>query len=179
MGGDRAISDSNGYITRSAHPKVFRRYQYLFGYAGSVKFGKLIEHGFEPPTYRGEDADGELDEFMNTDFVEALSAFLEEKTFSMFDDKPEIGASTSGLLVGIEGRIFEIEYELAAIEFADNYAAIGSATEFAIGALATHKNIYGKKYLKNNITNALKVAAKHSTTCSEPFDIVMIGEGND
>jgi len=179
MGGDRAISDSRGYIANSAHSKVIRNCQYLFGYAGSVRFGKLIEHCFEPPDYRGQHLDGDLDQFMNTIFMANFKAFLQENEFDMFDHREEVGSSVSELLVGIEGRIFNIEYELAAIEFMDNYAAIGSASECAVGAIATYKNIYGTKYMKENIKNALKVAAKHSTTCSEPFDILVIGEIND
>lgn len=178
MGGDRAISDAGGFISTAAHPKVCKKNSYVFGYAGSVKFGKLIEYCFEPPVY-SEKKDGDLDRFMNTKFVSSLKAFLEEQQFDMFEHKEEIGSSMSGLLVGIEGRIFEVEYELAAIEYADNYAAIGSASEYATGALAAYKNIYGTKYIKESIINALKVAAKHSTTCSEPFDIVSLGENND
>jgi hypothetical protein len=175
MGGDRAVSDNSGFIATSAHPKVFVRYQYLFGYAGSIRFGKLIQYGFEPPVYVPE-LDGDLDEFMNTIFCPQLKSFLEENQFEMFDHKEEIGPSVSGLIVGIEGRIFEIEYDLAAIEYADNYAAIGSASEYAVGALSAYKNIHGSKYLTEQINGALRVAAKHSTTCSAPFDILTIGE---
>ena len=175
IGGDRAVSDSGGYIGSFAHPKVFTLSQYAIGYAGSIKLGKLMQYLFTPPEYV-EERDGDLDRFMNAIFCPALKSFLEENEFEMFDHKEEIGPSVSGLIVGIEGRIFEIEYEMAAIEYADNYAAIGSASEIAIGAIAAYKNAYGSKHLKSQVEGALRVAAKHSTTCEAPFDILVIGE---
>jgi len=170
IGGDRAISDAiNGITITTKHPKVFKWGSYLFGYAGDIRAGKIVQYYFEPDEPQ---KDMELDEYMNRFFVSQLKQCLDD---SEYEINKEDSNSGFGLVVAVNGHIFEITSQFEAIEYATNYVAIGSASEYALGSL--HSTEFNKKItMKQRVEYALAAAAEFSTTCSAPFDIISIGE---
>jgi len=62
MGGDAAAVDDGNLVSTRKEPKVFIRNNYLIGYAGSFRFGKVVEHVFIPPKPQTDN----LDKFLNT-----------------------------------------------------------------------------------------------------------------
>jgi ATP-dependent protease HslVU (ClpYQ) peptidase subunit len=169
MAGDRAISDvGQGFIAMSRHPKIFMFHPFLIGYAGDVKVGKLIQYYFEPSQPQ---TNIDLDEHMNTIFVSELKHLLSENEYETNKEEH----STFGLVVAIEGRIFEITEGFEALEYTTNYMAIGSASEYALGSLHTTE-LNNKITIRDKAVYALSAAAAFSPSCSEPFDILSIGE---
>jgi hypothetical protein len=50
MGGDAASADESGsFVSSRKEPKIFIRDDYILGFAGSFRFGKVVEHLFIPP----------------------------------------------------------------------------------------------------------------------------------
>jgi hypothetical protein len=169
IAGDRAISDVNqGFISMSKHPKIFMINPYLIGYAGDIKAGKIIQYYFQPSE---PNADIELDCHMNTIFMSELKYCFEENEYE--PNKEE--HSTFGLIVAVYGRIFEITSSFEALEYTTNYMAIGSASEYALGSLHTTE-LNNKIKIRDKAMYALQAAAAFSPSCSEPFDILSIGE---
>lgn len=170
MGGDRAISDVlNGITITAKHSKVFQWGSYLFGYAGDIRAGKIVQYQFEPPE---PNELIELDHFMNIEFVNSLKACFAENEYEVSKDEHNAGF---GLIVATDGRIFEITSQFEAIEYSTNYIAIGSASEYALGSLHTTE-FFKNVTMNQRVEYALAAAAEFSTTCSAPFDIISIGE---
>lgn len=169
IAGDRAVSDTaQGFIAMSKHPKIFMMNSFLMGYAGDIKFGKIIQYYFQPSE---PNSDIDLDEHMNTIFMSELKQCLAENEYE--PNKEE--HSTFGLIVAIDGRVFEITVDFEALEFTTNYMAIGSASEYALGSLHTTE-LNKKMTIRDKAMHALSAAAHFSPSCSEPFDILTIGE---
>lgn len=170
MGGDRAISDIlNGITITSKHPKIFKWNSYLIGYAGDIRVGKIVQYQFTPPE---PSKDIELDYFMNTEFINSLRTCLADNEYEINKEDNNAGF---GLIIAINGRIFEITSQLEAIEYSTNYIAIGSAADYAFGSLHTTEFIKNVT-MKQRVEYALAAAAEYSTTCATPFDIISIGE---
>lgn len=170
IGGDRAISDVlNGITITAKNPKVFQWGSYLFGYAGDIRAGKIVQYSFEPSE---PSPHMELDHFMNTEFISALKTCLAENEYEVSKEEHNAGF---GLIVAVNGRIFEITSQFEAIEYSTNYIAIGSASDYALGSLHTTEFIKNVT-MKQRVEYALATAAEFSTTCSAPFDIISIGE---
>jgi len=170
IGGDRAISDTlNGITITSKHPKVFKWNSYLIGYAGDIRAGKVVQYQFAPPE---PNPDIDLDYFMNTEFISNLKSCFSDNEYEISKEDHSTGF---GLIVAINGRIFEITSQFEAIEYTTNYIAIGSASDYALGSLHTTEFIKNIT-MKQRVEYALTAAAEYSTTCSAPFDIIDIGE---
>jgi ATP-dependent protease HslVU (ClpYQ) peptidase subunit len=164
MGGDSAGSDENeDLISPFVMPKVFVRNGYTIGYAGSFRFGKLLQYVFDLPTVPKTATTSEkLDDFMNRVVMQSLKKQAKELDL----EKEEMGYE---LLMGVNGHIFEIGTDWSALENSLSYNTIGSGTKYAIGSLHTTS---GWKEPIKRINVALAAAAEYSMSVAAPFTIV-------
>jgi hypothetical protein len=133
-------------------PKVFPMGEFVFGFAGSWKLGLTIRHSLAPES----PDDGDLDFYMNSDFIAALrELFADEGRFP----KDE-------LVVGIRGELYEIDRGEAAVRSC-GYDAIGAGGAVAMGSLHTTAALGLEP--RERLRLALEAAAAHVPTVCPPF----------
>ena len=164
MGGDSGGSDEDsGLILNFKAPKVFKRNEYIIGYAGSYRFGKLLEHSFVLPTVPSNVKTSEqLDAFMNSVFITSIRKQSKELEL----DKEELEFD---VLVGIRGHLFEIGNDWYALEPTISFLTAGSGTKYALGS---HYTTQTWKDPVQRINMALNAAAEYSMDVSGPFNII-------
>jgi ATP-dependent protease HslVU (ClpYQ) peptidase subunit len=161
MGGDSAsVDEDSSLVSSRKEPKIFIKNGYLLGYAGSFRFGKVLQHTFNPPKL----SDDNIDKFLNTTFVNALRECCELNKVD-----PGSEEDSSEMLVGVAGRVFEFCNDWHFGEDINNFNAIGSGTKFALGSL------YSTRRLRSHnvrIQLALESAERFSTSVRGPFTIL-------
>lgn len=147
MASDSAITDENGeqFLLRSG--KVFQRGRYVFGYTGAARYGAVLQHIVdwpEVPRYA-------IDKFANVEVSAALQKAFKEQG---------VEYDQSEALVGIAGRLYYLESDLALTRILTPYAAVGAGFGPAMGALgATARDV-------PDIRKRLVVALEQAEACS-------------
>lgn len=155
-----------GYsINYRRDPKVFVNGPYVIGFAGSFRVGQLMRCAYEliPP-----DKKADLYDFMVLSFVDLLRDLLSEA--GALKRNNEVDELAANFLVGIRGRLFEIESDFQVAEYLDGYAAIGCGEDLARGSL--HTTASQPLTPQDRLTAALNAAAYHSAGVSGPYNYV-------
>ena len=125
--------------------------------------GERIRHNFKPPIPK---ANVNLDKFMYTDFLISLRNFYENWWVDISKE------SDFGMLIAFKGRIFEHHaVDMSLTEYDEEYLAMGSGSDFALGSLWTTQH---QKNGKRRAQLAVEAAVKYSTSCIGPVDVVSI-----
>ncbi len=158
IGGDSAsVAGWTSRVTRL--PKVFRRGPFLIGYTTSFRMGQLLQHALVVPSQGAERDDMR---FMVTTFVECVRALLKDKGVAKVESNAESGGQ---FLVGYKSRLYSVQQDFQVNEMADGFDAVGSGSEYALGALAVTKGMAPTQRLKR----ALAVSAHFNMAVSPPF----------
>jgi ATP-dependent protease HslVU (ClpYQ) peptidase subunit len=151
-----------GWVRRTTNlRKVFRRGPFLMGYTTSFRMGQLLEHHLEVP----KQADDESDmSFMVTKFVECARGLMKDKGFSKIESNAETGGQ---FLVGYRGRLYSVQNDFQVGEMTEGMDAIGSGSDFALGAMKALENLPSKR----RINKALQIAAHFNMGVCSPFHV--------
>lgn len=161
IGGDSAVSSGN-LVQILEDPKVWQRGQFIIGFAGSLRVGQIVKYKMKiPPINKREPT-----QYMVTGFVDAMRKVLKKAGASREDNKEE--EQDNQFLIGFKGRLFEIDEAYGVCEVGDEYVAIGSGTEYALGSLHTSKGQPPEKRIKA----ALEAAAYFCDGVRPPFYVV-------
>ncbi len=162
IGADTLATDGD-----SAFPmmqsKVFQRDKFLFGTAGTMRTGQIIQYCLKIPPFTNECS---VPEYLITEFVPALRDCLKENGFSKVEDGQEKG--TDDVMVGLLGRVFVMDSNFSVYEARDNYVVIGSGQDIAHGALFSTEHLEPEK----RILNALAAATHHNTGVRGPYTVL-------
>lgn len=164
MGGDSAASDGLSLLVR-ADQKVFRNGPMLLGFAGSFRMGQLLRYSFTPPKHQRRK---DIHRYMVTDFVDAVRDCL--KKGGVAHKQNEVEAVDGLFIVGYEGRLFTIDTDYQVAEAVDGFAAVGSGSDVASGALYVTEGTTARK----RIRNALEAAERFSAGVRRPFYVQSI-----
>jgi ATP-dependent protease HslVU (ClpYQ) peptidase subunit len=145
-----------------ADRKVFRNGSYIFGFTTSYRMGQLIQYGFSPPEPPEED----LHRFMVTTFVDALRDCLKSGGYQKTDNGRDEGGT---FLVGVAGRLFQIQADYHVGEAADPFSACGCGANVALGALYATSTVNDPT---ERLTIALGAAERFSNGVRGPFAFV-------
>jgi ATP-dependent protease HslVU (ClpYQ) peptidase subunit len=161
MGGDRGASDGSAIVSLNT-PKVYIRDEWIFGYAGSMGIGQIMQI-INIPLLKPDD-----DPFLvlRMDMVDAFRGMLEHNGITMNED------NDTDILIGCRGRLFEFspaDWSVAEVQ----ETAVGSGGNFALGALYTN-SLYIDITPEERIEQALNAAITYSPTCQAPIDILYI-----
>jgi hypothetical protein len=160
---------SNGY-TRAiqALPKVAQVGETLIGFTDSFRMGDLLHHSLIKylPTPK---PDQNLDYWMRTTFINAVRHCFAEGGYRKKDNEVESGGT---FLVGIRGRLFEINSDFCVTEDTRGYAAIGSSFDLALGAFYVAERM--KIDPEEKLILALDAAAAHSALVAPPWTILSL-----
>ena len=159
MGGDSA-QHTNGSIALVAAPKVFMNGDCVFGVSGSPRLAEILKYEFSPPC---KTVNASWDQFLARSFVPKLKAAL----------GAELGLiDKSGILVGTKGGgIFEVTGNWFVKQSCEQYAAIGSGGDWALGSFHSTRGEPRGRLMK-----ALKAAAHFNAYVCPPFTILELPE---
>lgn len=172
FGADSLVSyDEDGtYASVSAETKVWRDGPYLFGAAGSSRACQIARYAFRAPAPVGR---GErLDRFMATTFVDALRKVMFEGGHMLLveESREEMDGT---FLVGVRGTLYTIRDWFDFDRLSESYAAIGSGTRPALGALYATADLGATK---KRVLTALAAAETYDSAVRRPF-VVITNEG--
>lgn len=157
MGADSAAVQ--GWTRRQTKlVKVFRRGPFLMGYTTSFRMGQLLEHQLALPQQKG----GDDLAFLVQDFVEAVRDVLKRHGYSKVEANNE---SAGQFLLGYRGQLYSIDSDYQVGLMADGFDAVGSGSEYALGALKSLERMQPQRRIKR----ALEVAAHFSMAVAPPF----------
>lgn len=169
MGGDSA--GVGGYrLTVRKDKKVFKRTdesqtEWLFGFTSSFRMGQLIQFELVLPQINAK-ARADLYGFMVTKFIPNLRACLKNGGYAGKNEEVERGGT---FLVGLLGRIFEIESDYQVAEPADSFYSVGCGDDLAKGSLFTSTQTND---LRKRALQALTAAERFSSGVRGPFEFV-------
>lgn len=156
MGGDRGASDGDSIVSMS-RPKIHVRGDWIFGYAGNIGKGQLLEFITLPIV---EDNDDPYC-LLRLDVVEGL-----REAINTYSDNESDHADW---LIGCKGRLFEISSDgWGVVEL--NTSSIGSGNTYSLGSLYTSID----KDPIDRIGLAMGAAITYSPTCQGPIDILFL-----
>lgn len=164
LGGDRAAVNP-WTIADAGVSKVFKNGKIVAGYAGSFRFGQLLQYAFIPPPYRDVQ---DVMEFMCVDFVESMRIVMKSHGMARVSDNVE--SIRADALIGYRGVLYEMDSDFQIRP--RKIAAIGSGYIAAMGVLnhlmRNSPNMQPEKMLEH----ALVTAADMTGSVCGPFDFV-------
>lgn len=160
MGADSA--GVGGYsMQRRTDPKIYRFDAMLIGFTTSFRMGQLLGHSLLIP----EQAAGLTNfRFMTTSFVDAVRTCLKNGGFAKKENEVEQGGT---FMVAYRGDIFTVHDDYQVGQVAEDFAAIGSGFDVALGSLATSESLIEDPQTRIKI--ALKSAERFSGGVRAPF----------
>ena len=150
----RINADGQPYF-HSDMVKIVSRGKYLIGVAGRVVASQAIQNSWTPPslgTYKGK-----LYNFVITKVIPSLKSFIDDS--KLFSDKEKEDGDLFMILLAINGEVFEIDQDYAVARRESGVYAIGSGSDYALGALTV-----GASGME-----AMQVAASLDVNTHEPF----------
>jgi ATP-dependent protease HslVU (ClpYQ) peptidase subunit len=155
IGGDRGVSDDNVILSMS-RPKITQKDGWIFGYAGTLGTGQLMEFINFPKVLKNDDPYT----ILRLDIVEQL-----KKAYDTFGR--DIEDNGTDWLIAYKNRLFEISSgDWGVLEV--SISAIGTGSAIALGSLHTSKNW---RDTKKRVHKALESSITFSPTCNYPIDI--------
>lgn len=164
IGGDSAGATPSTTTPRS-DPKVFKNGDYVFGFTTSFRMGNLLQHSFNPPRLPVDEIP--THKFMVTEFVDAVRKCLKDGGFAHKENEVERGGT---FLVGVKDQLFEIDSDYQVGMSLNDYLAVGSGMEYALGSL--HSNYNTIMSPEEIITRALEASAHFNPFVRPPYTIL-------
>lgn len=161
IGGDSAAM-SQGVIYRVENGKVWRSGEFLFGVAGDLSPGITIRFTFTPPQIPDDD----LDSYMATTFADELRASLKRR--GRLEVENAVESVNCALLVGVRGALYHMDESFCMTPSLENYCAIGSGREVALGSLSETRRLEPER----RIRRALERAEYWTDGVRAPFHII-------
>ena len=148
--------------------KVFRVGDIVMGFTSSFRMGQLLQYNLSVPKHH---PDMDLFTYMVTVFIPAVRDCLKSGGYARIENNEERGGC---FLVGLKGRLFQIESDFQVGESHYDFDAVGCGAPYALGALSIL--IEDKSRTPENIlTRALLQAERFSAGVRRPFHYEQAG----
>ena len=157
---DSRVTDDNGRIfIHKDMQKFAKRGHLIVAGSGEVLPCDIAQNIWNPPRMTAADKKN-VYKYIIRKVVPSLRKCLTENgyNFDEVHDKKQDGERWH-MLIACEGQIFDVDYELTVTRDENNVYAIGSGSDFALGAI--HAGAHPIK--------ALEITSKLSAYTSEPF----------
>lgn len=129
---DSQINSAGQPYFHSDMVKIVERGKYLIGVAGRVVALQAIQNSWNPPALTASHK-GSIYNFIITKVVPSLKSFIDDS--KIFSDKEKEDGDLFSILIVIKGEVFEIDQDYAVARRADGVYAIGSGSDYALGAM--------------------------------------------
>lgn len=134
--------------------KIFRNGDFLIGFAGSVRGGRLLDkHLFKPPKEIWK-------------LPDSIQKVFERKGCITQNDSCGL-LHPCNFLIAHKGKLYEILSDFQLNEVDGNFTAIGAGSSYAMGALLILEKLELKP--EEKIMKALEASAFFSTSVGPPF----------
>lgn len=164
LGGDSAATDDNFNLSILKDPKVFRNGNMLIGPVGSLRMSQLLQYDLEVPRHPPKMDDMR---YMSKVFINAVRECLKKGGLAKTNNDEELGGF---FIVGYRGGLFEVQEDYQISKTIDNYSAVGSGDNIALGSLfSTHGRCISSK---QRVLTALQAAEKWNASVKGPFHII-------
>ena len=168
LGGDSAASEPATLALRILHePKVFRNGEMIMGCCSSLRIQQLMQHSLVLPA-RTEYQD-DL-EYLVTDFIDAVRAVQRDKGVQKKEN--EFEEHDAQFLLGYRGNIYYVEDDYQVYRTNEPWAAVGSGSDLALGALYALKG--SKCTPEEKIQIALEAAESYNAGVRRPFYVLKL-----
>jgi len=164
IGADSLSSDRVEAQVRK-DPKVFTLGEFVIGFTSSWRMGQVLRYHFKLPAIPD---DIDLHAYMVLHFVEELRTVAKKAAIAEVQNSVE---SLGKFLVGVRGRLFCIESDFQVGEGVQDYAAVGSGSAYALGAMHFQRwrLLDRPRYPSAEIQCALEAASEHSPYVRGPW----------
>ena len=158
IGADRGASDENTIVSMS-RPKVHIKDGWVFGYAGSIGTGQLLEFIKFP-----DPSTDDVFKLVRINIVSNLKTLIEKSGKADEEQSAEF-------LIGANGRLFEFSTSDWGVTEVYETAG-GSGNQIALGSLYT--SLITTTDIEERIEFALNAAITYSPSCQGPYDILFV-----
>jgi ATP-dependent protease HslVU (ClpYQ) peptidase subunit len=182
VGVDSRVSsiDADGFASQimtlaPGSTKVASNGKYLLGVAGDVRAINILHHVFQPPSLTPGLKGKKLDQFMTLKFIPALRDCFEKQGYAApeRDTSSHIAEQGSTILVVVNATIYVVDYDYAWASDATGIYALGTGSQYALGAMSVlinkDKKVVSPTQAKNYIVKSLNIAAKFDPYTGSPF----------
>lgn len=169
MGGDSAGIDvvNNLQLGIGTEAKVWKNGGLMFGACGSFRVSQVIRWQVHVPAY---DPDTEILSYLTGPLMDSLRDELDVRgTLQAWLDDATEGID-GGLLIAVDGRVFEVYGDFGIGELVHGYGAIGCGGQIALGSLAATEGMGIKP--KQRVKMALEAAERHSGGVRGPMHYI-------
>jgi hypothetical protein len=163
IGGDSAGVGGMSLTVRN-DSKVFRTGPFVMGFTTSFRMGQLLRYSLQVP--RLPENPRKIEAFMVTEFIPAVRRTLKDGGWATKEKEQEAGGT---FLVGVGGRLFQINSDYQVGEASIGYDAVGCGEDLALGALFASGHVRNPR---NRVRLALRAAERFSAGVRGPFKVV-------
>jgi len=159
IGADSRVTSGNG--RKAAHTqmvKVSSRSPYIIAGAGECAPCDIAQHIWQPPAPKASELK-DLYHFMISKVVPSLKACFKENEYKWDTEDDE---TKFAFLIAVGGQVFEIADDMSVCLDGRGYYAIGSGSDYAIGALASGADM----------KQALRIASDYDAYTAPPFNFL-------
>ena len=154
MMADSQISYLNRSFQHDDIVKIVKREDYLFGICGHFVAMQTIQNFWDPPKVPKK-LKGSLYSFVVTQVIPSLKDLVDEDSLA-FNEKDQ---DSFCILLAVKGQLFEIDQDFSVSRNNENRYAIGTGSDFALGALDAG----------SSIEQAMTIAASLDLFTAPPF----------
>lgn len=173
IGGDAISVHGNLAARIGTEGKVFRVGEFLIGSSGTVRCQQIIRYLFEPAPIVGD-----LTAYMVQEFIPALRHAIKEHGGEV---KSSQGSDEmdARYLIGVRGRLYEIDSGYGVFEARLPYTAVGCADQEALAAMFTATRLLDLAVSARTIVeHGLLAAAEFDTSIRPPFTMMTLTESD-
>lgn len=168
MMADRQSTSEDDEILITADAKIFLKEDMLLGFCGLYSDAQAVRHRFEFPERAHKE---EAAAYLYSKWLPAYREFMNaERRVVTPDEKSRRELSDTYGMLALEGALFLLTSDFAALPIAAEFLAIGSGGPYARGALYALRT----RNPKVKLTCALEIAAQCSSSVSGPFDYLFL-----
>ena len=173
MGADSRTSQST-YVDTWNDQKVFIKGDFLLGACGTLRGLNVLKYQFEPPEHPENMS---VEQYINSLFINELQYDFTNLGVKEFDKDEGIELSSTLVLVGYKGRLFEIGADFSVHESTGFFRTIGSGGQIALGVLlATEDDMFS---IEHKIYNALSLTSMIDAGVGPPYVILKLPSGGN
>ncbi len=152
-------------LRQTALKKVFRRstggQELIIGYTDSFRMGQILQYHLM--LEKQPDDEDDLT-YLVRGVADQARATFRERGYLQVENEQEAGGT---FLIGYRGKLYIVESDFQVNHYLDDFEAIGSGREYALGAMLALKELSPRE----RIGQALEIAAHFSVGVIGPFFI--------
>ncbi len=168
MGCDTISLHRGNNVKRSAESKIFRLGEMLVGASGTVHAGQIVEHHLGDLSIPDEE---NLIPWLVREFIVPLRVAMKEYGGEC-KNRDGDNEMDGRLLIGLRGRLFEVDCGYGIYPHASCFAAIGCADQEALAGMFIATKLKPEMHARGIVMCGLEAAAEYDINIRPPFEVM-------